>query len=131
MVFKRVKLENSYPNNPAVGTWSQLSSSYTNFDGTEDSHTNETTTRFQVITPTHWMRISHRDGKFEHAMGGTYTMVNGKTYPLLTYSSAYFAPTKKMELVEKVKGNTLNVKGEMVSMDGKKFSWEDVFQRVK
>ena len=130
MVFRRVKSAHRYPRNPAIGAWSQLSSSYTNFDGTKDSHTNKTTTRFHMITPTHWMRISHRDGKFEHAMGGTYTQRNGKTFPIITYSSSYFAPVKTMELIEKVDGDKLHVQGEMIALDGKKFTWDDLFERV-
>jgi len=131
MVFRRVKSAHAYPANPAIGTWSQLSSSYTNFDGTKDSHTSETTTRFQVITPTHWMRISHRDKKFEHAMGGSYTMMGGKTYPGLDYASFPIALTGKTEMTERVKGDKLYVSGIVNSPDGKKFIWDDIFQKVK
>ena len=131
LVFKRVKPANSYPNNLAIGTWSQLSSSYTNFDGTKGSHTSETTTRFQLITPTHWMRISHRDKKFEHATGGTYTMQGGKTLPRVDYASFPLGPLGNIELTERVTGDKLTVSGLMTSPDGKKFTWDDIFQKVK
>lgn len=133
MVFKRVKTPNSYPKNPAVGTWSQLSSSYTNFDGTKESHTNATTTRFHIITPTHWMRISHRNNKFEHVMGGTYTMKDGKTYPTLLYKSGtlFFRNLSTAEMSEQVKNDKLYVNGILTGPDGKKFTWEDVFERSK
>lgn len=134
MVFNRVKSANSFSKNPAIGTWSQISSSYTNFDGTTESHTNATTTRFQIITPTHWMRISHRDKKFEHVMGGTYAIKDGKTYPTLVYSSgpiAVLASAATVEMSEQVKGNKLYVTGLLTRPDGKKFTWEDIFERAK
>ncbi|MBA4053787.1 MAG: hypothetical protein C0490_03670 [Marivirga sp.] len=130
MVFKRVKTPASYPNNPAIGTWSQLSSSYTNFDGTKESHTRETTTRFQIITPTHWMRISHRNKKFEHVIGGTYTYAAGKTYPELLYSSSIMF-NGKVEMTERVKKDKLYVNGVMTAPDGRKLIWEDVFQKLE
>lgn len=130
MVFKRVKTPSSYPNNPAIGTWSQLSSSYTNFDGTKESHTSETTTRFQIITPTHWMRISHRNKKFEHAIGGTYTYAAGKTYPVLLYASTVVY-SGKAEITERVKKDKLHVSGVMIAPDGRKHIWEDVFQKIE
>jgi len=119
--------------NPAIGAWSQLSSSYTNLDGSKESHTNATTTRFHIITPTHWMRISHRDKKFEHVMGGTYTMKDGKTYPNLLYQSGplAFSNLSTAEMSEQVKNDKLYVKGLMTGPDGKKFTWEDVFERSK
>ena len=133
MVFKRVKTPIAYPQNPAIGAWSQLSSSYTNFDGSKDSHTNATTTRFHIITPTHWMRISHRDKKFEHVMGGTYTMKDGKTFPTLLYQSGtiFRGGFSTVEMSEQVKNDKLHVKGLMTGTDGKKFTWEDIFERSK
>ncbi len=130
MVFKRAKTKASYPNNPAIGTWSQLSSSYTNFDGTKESHTSETTTRFHLITPTHWMRISHRNKKFEHAIGGSYTHAGGKTYPTLLYSSSVWF-NGKTEMTERVKKDKLHVNGVMTASDGRKLIWEDVFQKIE
>ena len=134
MIFKRVKTANSFPNNLAIGTWSQLSSSYTNFDGTKESHTNATTTRFHIITPTHWMRISHRNKKFEHVMGGTYEIKDGKTYPKLIYKSATIAnlvSVSTVEMSEQVKNDKLHVSGVVIRPDGKKFIWEDIFERAK
>jgi hypothetical protein len=64
-------------NGPHVGTWNQLSSSFTMGDGTKQSHTNATHIRYQIITPTHWMRISMQNNQFENAFGGTYTMEGG------------------------------------------------------
>lgn len=131
LVFRRVKVEPSYEKYPAIGTWRQLSSRYTTIDGVDESHTNETATRFHIITPTHWMRISHRDGKFENAMGGTYTLKNDKTYPLVLYGSFYKFPIGNLVMTERVEGDKLYVSGTGNSPDGRKFTWEDEFERVR
>jgi len=73
--------------NSIVGTWDQLSSEYTLFDGTKGSHTKETTTRVDLFNGTHWMRIAHRDGKFENAVGGPYISQNNKLKLTVLYSS--------------------------------------------
>jgi len=126
MVFQKVKTENKYDTNPAIGFWQLQSTSYVNFDGTKGSHTNET--RYHVITPSHWMRISHRDGKFQHAMGGSYTMKDGKTYPSIDFSSTFTGPPGKIEATDVVKGDKLHASG-MLDAGGTKLTWEDVFQR--
>jgi hypothetical protein len=130
LVFRKVTAEQVFEANPAIGFWEQLSSSYTNFDGVKGSHTKESATRYHLITPSHWMRISHRDNKFEHAMGGTYSMKDGKTYPVVSFSS-FAAGVEKFETTEKVQGDKMYVTGIMTSPEGKKFLWEDVFVRVK
>ena len=68
--FTRVKSDKAY-DGPHVGTWNQLSSTYADTSGTKHSHTNATYIRFQVVTLTHWMRLSMHENKFENAMEGT------------------------------------------------------------
>ena len=128
LIFHRIKTANSYPNNPAIGTWDQLSSTYT-IDGKTDSHTNATATRFHIITPTHWMRISHRDNKFENAMGGSYTLDGNRGSVSLQFASF---PTNddKIQYAQRVEGNKLYFGGRRTDADGKLFTFDDVFQRV-
>jgi hypothetical protein len=131
MLFKKVKADLSNDNNPAIGTWRQLSSTYTDYDGKNHAHTNATTERFQIITPTHWLRISHIDGKFENAMLGTYKLKGGISFPELTRASFPVESAGKMESDERVEGDILFVNGVMTAADGKKFTWHDEFERVK
>jgi hypothetical protein len=131
LVFRKVKHATAYNANPALGVWDQLSSTYVDYNGSKTSHTSETTRRFHIVTPTHWMRISHNNGKFEHAMGGTYSMKNGKTYPVVDYASFPAGNIGKTELTEKIEGDKLFVEGVMTAPDGKIFTWRDVFQKVK
>jgi hypothetical protein len=131
LVFRRVRTKHSYPENPVIGTWDQISSSFINFDGTKEQHTNKTTQRLHVITPTHWMRISQRGHKFEHAMMGTYTMKGKTVIPVLQYSSVPMDKTDKVELTEKINGNKLYVHGVLTNAARKQFIWDDVFVRVE
>ncbi|QMU28052.1 hypothetical protein [Adhaeribacter radiodurans] len=130
-VWQKVKSEKSFAANPSIGTWNQLSSSYTMADGTKDSHTNATATRFQVITPTHWIRISHRDKKFENAMMGTYTMQGNKMYPKFEYASFPINKIDKAEIIQRVENNKLYWEGTIKDATGKTIStFSDVFEKV-
>jgi len=131
LVFQRVAADQAYPDNPSVGTWDQLSSSYTLADGTHESHTNATATRFQIITPTHWMRMNHRDGKFEHVMGGTYTLQGNTVYPRFEYGMPVIAPDATAEFTQRVEGDKMYVSGFVQNAAGEKtLTFDDVFQRM-
>lgn len=130
LVFQRLNGKVSYPQNPSNGTWDQLSSHYTQPDGKKESHTRATATRFHIITPTHWMRISHRDNKFESAMAGSYSMAGNKVYPTIDFASFPISPDGKAELTQSVAGDKLFVSGTLLFKNGKKLTWEDEFQRV-
>jgi hypothetical protein len=130
LVFMKVKSANANTDNPAIGTWNQLSSSGTSGDGTKWSHTNATHIRFQLITPTHWMRMSHIKGKFEHAMGGEYRLQNNKMYPTLQWASFPLDGTT-IEITQRVEGNKLYWSGTAKDRNGKQTNrFEDVFERV-
>lgn len=73
---------------PHVGTWNQLSSSFAMADGTKGSHTNATHIHYQIITPTHWMRIILHNNQFKNAFGGTYTMEGDKIIATVDNGSA-------------------------------------------
>lgn len=129
-IWKKVMTNNSYKKNPSVGVWDQLNSSYTLPDGTKDSHTNATATRFQIITPTHWMRISHRDGNFENFMGGSYKFDGKKMYPNFEYSSFPDDEFREVVIEQKVKGNKKYWKGYAISKNNETFTFEDEFRQV-
>jgi hypothetical protein len=131
LVFRRVRTSQSFPNNPTNGTWKLLSSNYTTADGISHSDTDEHVDCLNIITPTHWMYISCRDKKFEHIMGGLYTMKGDKYFPSLDYASFPKNLWGKTEMTQKVEGDKLRAIGSSVFPDGKKFTWEDLFQRVE
>jgi hypothetical protein len=131
LVFRKVKSEQAYHNNPTNGAWKLLTSSYINVDGSKESYTNETVNCLTVITPTHWMYVSSRNKKFESAMGGPYTMKGNKYYPALHYTSFPKDQLGKLELTEKVEGTKLYISGISLFPDGRKLTWEDVFQKAE
>lgn len=130
LLFRRVKTQKSYADNPTIGTWRLLSSTYTTADGLSHADTNESVTCLQLITPTHWMYISSRDKKFEHAMGGEYSTKDEKYYPKLSYASFPKTLWGKTEISAKVEGDTLNVIGVSIFPDGRKFFWNDSYEKL-
>ena len=114
-----------------VGTWNQLSSEYTLFDGTKGSHTKETATRVDMFNATHWMRIAHRDGKFEDAMGGTYTVQNNKLKVTVLYSSNPGIAGTSFDIVYRIEGNKLYSDGTFMNSNGQKTTWHDIAERVE
>jgi hypothetical protein len=64
-------------------------------------------------------------------MGGTYSKKDDRYELNLNYSSFSKSRWGKTEMKEKLLGDTLTLTGVSVFPDGKKFTWEDVLQRVK
>lgn len=130
-VWQKVKVGKANAGNKGLGTWDQLSSSYTMADGTKESHTNATATRYQVVTPTHWIRISHRDNKFENVMGGTYTVKGNQVYPNIDFASFPIDKNVRYEITQEVKGDKMYWTGVGKDGSGKQVAqFEDVFQKL-
>ena len=129
--FTRIEGAKQNPG-PHVGTWNQLSSTFLNDDGSKGSHTNATHIRYQIITPTHWMRLSLANGSFENAFGGTYTL-NGNTGVFkIEFASHSFLLGATVELTQRMEGNKLTWKGPVKDAQGKQVNdIEDVFERVE
>jgi len=117
--------------NSIVGTWDQLSSEYTLFDGTKGSHTKETTTRVDLFNGTHWMRIAHRDGKFENAVGGPYISQNNKLKLTVLYSSDPGSIGRSFELVYRIEGNKLYCDGTSTNSNGQTMTWHDISEKAE
>ena len=131
LIFRRVKSPEEFQDNPTIGTWKLVSTTYTRTDGSTHSDTQESVNALQFITPTHWMYVSSKEKKFEHAMGGTYAKQGEKYVLNLDYASFSKNLWGETEMKEKLLGDTLTLTGVSVFPDGKKFTWEDVLQRVK
>lgn len=129
--FTRVKPDMPY-DGPHVGTWNQLSSSYTDENGNKASHTNATHIRFQIVTPTHWMRISTANNKFENAFGGTYIIDGGKMKFKVDYASDPALIGVTAELTQRFEGNKNYWAGIVKDTSDKQINQiEDVFERVE
>ena len=117
--------------NSIVGTWNQLSAEFTLFDGTKGSHTKETTTRVDMYNATHWMRIAHRDGKFENAGGGTYISQNNKVKLTVLYSSDPGNIGRTFDFVYRIEGNKLYSDGTSTNSDGQTMTWHDIYEKAE
>jgi hypothetical protein len=127
--FTRVKSDKAY-DGPHLGTWNQLSSTYTDDSGHKQSHTNATHIRFQIVTPTHWMRISMHENKFENAMEGTYTK-EGDKWKVMFDNASFPASGLDVEITSRQEGNKLYWSGTVKDANGKQTNqFEDVFERV-
>ncbi len=126
ITFQKVKETPS--NNPAIGTWNQLTSSGVDADGKKWSHTNATHLRFLVITPTHYMFFREIDNKFEDAFGGTYKIQGNKFIPILEMDSKG-REQANLEITQKVEGGKLHMDGKLINAEGT-YTWKDVYERV-
>jgi hypothetical protein len=130
-VWQKVSTPKSNPNYQAIGAWNLVSSSYTGEDGKNETHSNATYTRFEIITPTHWMRISHRDHVFESAMGGTYTSEDNKAFLKVDFASFPVNKIEKIEATDKVSRDKRNSTGIIAGPSGKKIAvFEDVYKKA-
>jgi hypothetical protein len=129
--FVKIKSNNSAPDNPALGAWNQLSSSGISSDGKKWSHTNATHTRFQLITPTHWIRTSAIDKNLENRIGGSYSMEGNKIIAKMDFAS-FPLDGSFAEITQRVEGNKLYWSGIVRDREGNQvMTFEDEFERAK
>lgn len=130
-VWQKVSAPKAADKNPALGAWNQLSSSYIREDGKKQTHTRATVNCLELISPTHWMRISLRNKKFEHAFGGPYTLTGNKMSLKIGFGSFPFEKEAKADLTQKVTADKRYVHGVARRADGKTIlTWDDVFQKA-
>jgi hypothetical protein len=127
-VWQKVSIATPNPNHPAIGAWNLVSSSFTGEDGKKD---NAVFTRFELITPTHWLRISHRNYAFESAMGGTYSTEGNKVNMKVGFASFPLKEIDKIEATDKVKRQKRISTGIITAPGGKTIAtFEDVYQQA-
>lgn len=112
-------------NNPAVGTWNQLSSIGVDANGKQLwSHTNDTHIRYMTITPTHWMRINLDSNNVE-ALGGTYRIEGDRVNLNFELQPSHV----RSDITQRVEGNKLYW-ALVLHTDNGKIMVEDVFEKV-
>jgi hypothetical protein len=121
-VWQKVTDAKPNPNFPAIGTWNRLSMATTTAAGKKESRTSAAAPCFEIITPTHWMRISHRNNKFERAAGGTYTTAGDKAFPKVEFASSPVNKKEKMVATQKVTGDKRYSTVVISGPDGKKIA---------
>lgn len=131
LIFRRVRDIKPQPAHAAIGTWNQLSASYTTSDGKTTSTFNAPDKRMLIVTPTHWMRIDHKNKKFDGAHYGTYSVRDGVIDARTTFSTHAAQNGAHETFTQKVEGNKLFTTATGTSPDGKPATYHDVLEAVK
>jgi hypothetical protein len=131
LIFRRVKNVKPQPENAAIGTWNQLSASYTTSDGKTTSTFNAPDKRMLVVTPTHWMRIDHKNKKFDGVHYGTYSVQDGVIDARTTFSTHAAQIGAHETFTQKAEGNKLFTTATSTSPDGKPATYQDILEAVK
>ena len=129
LVFRRVIDVKPHNENPAIGTWSQLSGYYSTPDGKSHPFFNKSDTRLLIVTPTHWMRMDHKNKKFEGVLYGTYTMEGDSVITEPDYSSYPFKKGHGLSLRQKVKGKQMEIMSTGETPDGNPATVDDLYEK--
>lgn len=128
--FRRVKDVKPQPNNPSIGSWSQVAAHYTAADGKDNPTFSDTDKRFLVVTPTHWMRMDHKNKKFAGVLYGTYMMTGGEHLSTKVNFSSYPGQTGALhKFSQKLKGNRIHFTAAGKTPDGKPATYHDEFEK--
>jgi hypothetical protein len=131
LVFRRVTNAHVNNNNPAIGTWKQVSGYYMTSDGKKNSSFDASDKRLLIVTPTHWMRMDHKKDAFAGVTHGTY-MHEGDTISTVLDFSSY--PSKKgtrVKFGQQVKGNQVHITSTGVTPQGKPATFHDIFEKAE
>jgi hypothetical protein len=111
-----------------VGTWHMVTQKVTNPKGKTTKTDMSKLKQVKIISPTHWMFISENieDGKkkFRNALGGSY-ILNGTKYVEAIENNEDI----QTDYTLKVKGNKLHMIGSLITPEGDKYIYDEIYQR--
>lgn len=131
LLFRRVKDVRATPKNPAIGTWKQISGEYTASNGKTNPSFNTGDTGLLIVTPTHWMRMDHKNKKFNGALVGTYDVKGDNVVSHVSYSSYGGQTGEDAKIVQKVDGNKIHFITSGKTPEGEIATFRSVYERVK
>jgi hypothetical protein len=122
--------------NPLVGTWELVSIKATDTAKNKIELDQSAVREMKVITPTHYMLITHRVSAdtliFDKAIAGTIKITGNKFVETPLYTSNEGDLKVKTDFTWKVQGDKFTESGSITFPDGKKIVLQElVFQRVK
>jgi len=129
LIFKRLKDIRAGKDNPAIGTWHQVSGSFTTPDGKNQSTFNPGDTRLLVVTPTHWMRMDLRNKKFDGVQYGTYTSQADNIVSHMEFSTYPFQTGDRHQFTQKVNGDRLHITSSGRTPQGQSATFHDIFEK--
>ena len=130
LIFRRVVNAPENKNNPAIGSWKQVSGYYTTSDGKRNSSFHTSDKRFLIVTPTHWMRMDHKNGKFAGVAYGTYRHDRDTISTVLDFSSYPIKKGTIEKFAQQVKGNQIHITSEGVTPQGERATFHDIFEKA-
>jgi hypothetical protein len=131
LIFRRVTGVSPHTQNPAIGTWALQSATYRTGAGKSSSTFNESDSRLLVVTPTHWMRMDHKNKTFAGSMLGTYVYDSDTILTTPEFSSPSSEKAGRMKLTQKVKGNELHLTFTGTTPGGESGTFYDVYKKIK
>lgn len=130
LVFRKIASAKAYPENPALGTWHQVTGTYTTPDGKKATTFKPEDTRLFVITPTHWMQMDLRNKNFESARYGTYSIDGNKVQTRLDYASIPFRKGTATSFSQKIADETVHILLTGKNPEGKEAVFESVLKKA-
>jgi hypothetical protein len=110
--------------NQIVGTWKMVSQSVKDIDGSSFKSDVSKFSQYKIITPTHWMYMNYdKDSLKGGGDGGTYELNGNKYTEALT-------DNLKTDFTVRVEGNKLMQDGDIILPDGKRMTFNEVYERV-
>ncbi|MGC1243694.1 MAG: hypothetical protein WA874_19015 [Chryseosolibacter sp.] len=128
--FKRVTDVNPHSKNPAIGTWNQLSARYTTPDGKNNSSFNASDKRLLIVTPTHWMRMDHKNKEFDGVSYGTYTLERDSIFTTVDFST-YPSSGEQVKFKQKVAGNKVHITSAGMTPEGERATFVDMLEKIE
>jgi hypothetical protein len=126
-VYERIP-EPKGKNADIVGVW-EPQSSYRLVDGKKIPDTGMS--ELHITTPSHYMWVAKKNGKFDGAMFGTYTREGNKIIPIPTIASFPVGQGEKIELmVTDIKPDQYFHRGKITFPDGKVEEWGATYKRA-
>ena len=131
LIFKRAVNTKEDRRNPAIGTWSQVTDQYTTSDGKMNTSFNKGDKRMLIVTPTHWMRMDHKNDKFDRILYGTYSTEGNTVATNLNFSNLPFKKGTVTKFTQKVNGNQVHITSAGTTPDGKPATFYGVWEKMK
>ena len=128
LMFRRVTGK-AYPENPALGTWNQLSGYSQSRDGKKKTLFTPNDSRRLIVTPTHWMRMDLKNKKFDGVLYGTYALEDKTVTTKLDYSSYPFKKGSESQLTQKINGRRIEITYSGVAADGTAATFHDIYEK--
>lgn len=130
LIFKRVTDVKSVRDNPAIGTWKQTSGHYDAADDRKIPSFGESDKGLLLVTPTHWMRMDHRNQNFAGAFYGTYTLNDSTVENQITYSSYPLKKSDRLSSMRTINGKKIQVVSRRMTPERKTETFYETFEKV-